>query len=286
MKAKFTLFVLSAVLCLAQENNAAPKNELAFGLGGIPSLSRSGSPNVNAGSGVAFQVNYGRRFLSGNKWALYGEINFVASPMREISSSVNTATHDFASLYITPGIRVKFRPVSRISPYALVGGGYADYETESDAARWRSQPGAKGTQPRRPRFRRRRRRSRMALRRASRRSSRFLHWFAQLQHRVDFGRAAQYPSHGRLRPAVALNASLMMIRKMAKIGAGHRVRARRCGIIPPNEATGGSQRGNQRRRAKIGVWPSIRACRKRWIGKTESAEKVFLAHQGRCMHRR
>ena len=128
MKAKFTLFLLPAALCLAQENNAAPKNELAFGLGGIPSLSRSGSPNVDAGSGVAFQVNYGRRFLSGNKWALYGEINFVASPLREISSSVNTATHDFASLYITPGIRVKFRPASRISPYALVGGGYADYE--------------------------------------------------------------------------------------------------------------------------------------------------------------
>jgi hypothetical protein len=46
----------------------------------------------------------------------------------EITTSVSTATHDFASLYITPGIRVKFRPASRISPYAVVGGGYADYE--------------------------------------------------------------------------------------------------------------------------------------------------------------
>jgi hypothetical protein len=61
--------------------------------------------------------------------ALYGEINFVASPTaREITTSVSTATHDFASLYITPGIRVKFRPASKISPYAEVGGGYADYE--------------------------------------------------------------------------------------------------------------------------------------------------------------
>ncbi len=59
---------------------------------------------------------------------LYGEINFLASPTREVSSSIRTATHDFASLYLTPGIRLKFLPTSRISPYTVAGGGYADYE--------------------------------------------------------------------------------------------------------------------------------------------------------------
>lgn len=73
-------------------------------------------------------MNYGRRFLNHHKLALYGEINFLASPLRDVSSSVPTATHDFASLYLAPGIRVKFLPTSRISPYALVGGGYSDYE--------------------------------------------------------------------------------------------------------------------------------------------------------------
>jgi opacity protein-like surface antigen len=128
MKMKLTVLLLSAipVVCLAQEDGAR-KNELAFGLGGIPALSRS-EPSLDAGSGVALQVNYGRRFLNGHTAALYGEINFLASPTREVSSSVTTATHDFASLYITPGIRLKFLPASRISPYAVVGGGYADYE--------------------------------------------------------------------------------------------------------------------------------------------------------------
>jgi opacity protein-like surface antigen len=127
VKTKFALLLLPAAFCLAQEN-AANKNELAFGLGGIPGLSRSDSPSLDAGSGVAFQVNYGRRFLDSNKVALYGEINFVASPLRDATTGIGTATHDFASLYVTPGIRVKFRPTSRISPYAVVGGGYADYE--------------------------------------------------------------------------------------------------------------------------------------------------------------
>jgi hypothetical protein len=127
VKMTFALLLLPAALCLAEEN-AVPKNELAFGLGGIPALSRSDSPRLDAGSGVVFQVNYGRRFLNSSKVALYGEINFVASPLREVSTGVATATHDFASLYLTPGIRVKFRPMSRISPYAVVGGGYSDYE--------------------------------------------------------------------------------------------------------------------------------------------------------------
>jgi len=127
MKAKFALLLLPAALCMAQEETAH-KNELALGLGGIPALSRRNSPGLDAGSGVAFQVNYGRRFLNSAKVALYGEVNLVASPQREVSSAINTATHDFASLYITPGIRVKFRPAPRISPYAVIGGGYADYE--------------------------------------------------------------------------------------------------------------------------------------------------------------
>ena len=127
MKAKLALFMLPAALCLAQEETAH-KNELAFGLGGIPALTQSSNPRLDAGSGVAFQVNYGRRFLNGHTVALYGELNFVASPLRNVGSSLATATHDFASLYLTPGLRVKFRPESRLSPYAVVGGGYADYE--------------------------------------------------------------------------------------------------------------------------------------------------------------
>jgi opacity protein-like surface antigen len=129
MQAKGILLLLSVtpVLALAQEDTAH-MNELAFGLGGIPALSRSDVPSLDTGSGVALQVNYGRRFINGRKAALYGEINFLASPTREVSSSVTTATHDFASLYVTPGVRLKFVPESRISPYAVVGGGYADYE--------------------------------------------------------------------------------------------------------------------------------------------------------------
>jgi hypothetical protein len=41
-------------------------------------------------------LNDGRRFLDGNKLALYGEINFLASPLHEVSSSVTA--RDFYSV--------------------------------------------------------------------------------------------------------------------------------------------------------------------------------------------
>src|SRR6266404_7820919 len=121
------LFTAVAVVCDAQDQ-AAPKNELAFGLGGLPAYSRSNLPKLDLGPGIGLQVNYGRRFFSARRVALYGEVDFLASPLRNVSSSVTSATRDIATLYITPGVRMKIFPTSRVSPYLAVGGGYADYQ--------------------------------------------------------------------------------------------------------------------------------------------------------------
>jgi hypothetical protein len=129
MKSKFTLLFVPAMasLCFAQGDSVS-KNEVALGLGGIPALTRSNTPSLDAGSGVAFQVNYGRQLLRADKVAIYGEFNFLASPLREVSSSVSSVTREFATLYLTPGIRVKLFPRSKVSLYAVAGGGYGDYE--------------------------------------------------------------------------------------------------------------------------------------------------------------
>src|SRR5712671_2272440 len=121
------LLPFAVVICGGQE--VAPGNELGFTLGGIPSLSRSTSQqSLDPGAGTAFGVNYGRRIVSGNKLALYGEVNLLASPLRDVSSNTSSATRNFAGLYVTPGVRLKFFPTSAISPYVAVGGGYADYQ--------------------------------------------------------------------------------------------------------------------------------------------------------------
>ena len=114
-------------MALGQELPA--RHEVGLTLGGLLSSERTGdATQLNLGSGIAFQANYGYRLLGSRNIALFGEVHLLASPLRNVTSTDSTLTRDVASLFITPGIRVKFFQSRRIAPYAAIGGGWADYE--------------------------------------------------------------------------------------------------------------------------------------------------------------
>lgn len=117
----FLLFFVSQV-ALGQ------KHEVGLTLGEFFSQDIGTLPNsVRLGSGIALQANYGHR-LRGVRTALYGEVHFLANPQRVVGSVNPAATRDVASLYVTPGVRLKFATDSAFSPYVAVGGGWAWYE--------------------------------------------------------------------------------------------------------------------------------------------------------------
>jgi hypothetical protein len=105
--------------------------ELTFSLGGIPSQTRTFQGSVGAAQISAdrsFGINYGHRFLDAKIAALYGEIEFVAIPNRSVTSATAIVPQSYASLYLAPGLRLKFFPSSRLSPWGAIGGGYALYQ--------------------------------------------------------------------------------------------------------------------------------------------------------------
>ena len=112
----------------------AQQHELGLTLGGLLSQDRGATPAqaLTLGSGIALQANYAYRLLRTRKAALYGEVHFLANPLRNVSSVNRGLTRDVATLYVTPGIRVKLFPRGRVSPYLAVGGGYALYEQSTD----------------------------------------------------------------------------------------------------------------------------------------------------------
>jgi hypothetical protein len=106
----------------------AEQNEIGLTLGGLFPQDRGTIPNtIHLGGGTALQANYGHRLMSG-RVALYGEVHFLANPQRLVGSGNPLSTRDIATIYVTPGIRVKFAPMRSFSPYLAVGGGYAVYE--------------------------------------------------------------------------------------------------------------------------------------------------------------
>ncbi len=101
------------------------KNELAFSIGSVTASERQ---PLKLGADSTLQINYGRRLFEFNNVALYAEVHFLASPNREVTVGPQIATRDVASLYLTPGFRLKFLPKAKLSPFVAVGGGFALYE--------------------------------------------------------------------------------------------------------------------------------------------------------------
>ncbi len=116
------LFLLGLALTLPLHSQ---KHELGLTLGRLTGGSRG---EVDLGGGTALQANYGVRIAGGGAAAFYGEFTLLASPLRDVASPNSLATRDFATLYLTPGLRVKLAPGSSVSPYIAFGGGYALYE--------------------------------------------------------------------------------------------------------------------------------------------------------------
>ena len=111
----------------AQET--APRQEIGLTLGELFSQERTGAvTRLHLAPGVALQANYGYYFLGGARAALYGEVHLLANALRDVRSADRTLTRDVATLFVTPGIRVKFFPESRIAPYLAIGAGWADYQ--------------------------------------------------------------------------------------------------------------------------------------------------------------
>ena len=129
---KRTLIVAGLALSvsgLAFSEEVPPRQEVGLTLGGLFSNERSGgATRLDLGSGVALQANYGYRIFGNEKAAFYAEVHLLANPLRDVSSSSQTLTRNVASLFVTPGIRVKFFPMRGVAPYFAVGGGWADYE--------------------------------------------------------------------------------------------------------------------------------------------------------------
>lgn len=96
----------------------AQNQDLTFSLGGIPGQTRSfhgsaGTAQISADRSLG--VNYGHRFLGAKNAALFGEVEFVALPNRPVTSTTAAVPRSYASLYVTPGLRLN----SKLAAFSL-----------------------------------------------------------------------------------------------------------------------------------------------------------------------
>jgi outer membrane protein W len=125
--------LLAACSAFAQTNDEKQEFAVTVGaLSGSNPNATTGGP-LTLGSGVAFQVNYARKFDSSKQWAsLFWEVNVLANPYRHLGGVPTTATSQIRSFYVTPGVRLQFAPQERITPFLDAGAGYAFYTSSEN----------------------------------------------------------------------------------------------------------------------------------------------------------
>src|SRR5439155_9671103 len=85
--------------------------------------------------GTVLQFDRGTTYQATFAWRVWGtdaaqlsvEVPFIASPAFTVVPPRAALPLEYASLYLTPGVRVTFLPKTPVSFFGAIGGGYARY---------------------------------------------------------------------------------------------------------------------------------------------------------------
>jgi hypothetical protein len=85
------------------------------------------NPNVSFKPSLTLGAEFDHRFLSFEHVAIYGGVDFLASPLDvKQYHPQQFVSREYAYVFLTPHVRVKFK-AGPIEPWILVGGGYARF---------------------------------------------------------------------------------------------------------------------------------------------------------------
>jgi len=127
---------------------AEHQNEVGLLLGGIVTQDRNivpGPGTVDISPGLTFQATYARLLKQTEAVGIYFEIPFVATPSTDVASTNPAVPFNYASLFVTPGVKFKFRPQKKTSPFVAVGGGFARFDESSTLVSGAPNLGPRGT---------------------------------------------------------------------------------------------------------------------------------------------
>jgi hypothetical protein len=119
----------TALLGQSAPPQTTPRNELGLVIGAAetPSIGLERGGNINLNSSLTLGAEYDRHLL-GRRTTLTAGIDFFASPLDvKASQPPSDVSPEYAYLFLTPHVRIKFNAEGALQPWLLFGGGYADF---------------------------------------------------------------------------------------------------------------------------------------------------------------
>jgi hypothetical protein len=137
---KIVVFLFEVATALAQAtaqvgNEPEKKHELGLVIGATvpPSQTVPSGISTNPGSltftpSLALGAEFDRGLTASQHVRILAGVDFLASPLDvKLDQRPVNAIPEYAYIFLTPHIRVKFHPTGPISPWFLLGGGYTRF---------------------------------------------------------------------------------------------------------------------------------------------------------------
>src|ERR1700747_3134831 len=122
--------ILLLFLGLLPFAHSQTKNEVGLVIGATttPSQTLSQGGELSFNASLALGAEYDRRLATAKRLAIYGGVDYLASPLDvKLSQFPPGVTPQYAYEFLTPHVRVKFNPAGPIAPWLSFGGGYARF---------------------------------------------------------------------------------------------------------------------------------------------------------------
>jgi hypothetical protein len=85
------------------------------------------NPLVRSGEGLSFEVNYSRRFLGTEVYAISVEVPPVFNLDEDLPSGGDIVPTDYKQSFVTPAVRLSLFSGTRVSPWRSFGGGFGHF---------------------------------------------------------------------------------------------------------------------------------------------------------------
>ncbi len=153
MSGRQAVLAILAAICVLATLAAAQdeKNELTGVLGRI-FISDQGikgatyfNPFVRSGEGLTFEVNYARHLIVTPVYSISGEIPAVFNLDEDLNSGSDVVPKDYRQIFVTPSVRFNLFPITSVSPWISVGGGFGYFSENKNLLYYGPNPGGSST---------------------------------------------------------------------------------------------------------------------------------------------
>jgi opacity protein-like surface antigen len=103
----------------------AQQHEIGVTLGALKRGDINGDIFLPGKTSFTYQVDYAARIFNARLASLHFEVPLAVTPHTNLDSATAFIPRSYSSLFFTPGFKVKLVPGFPVSPYGVVGAGFA-----------------------------------------------------------------------------------------------------------------------------------------------------------------